>query len=81
MSEHGTLNVLYFEDDLANAQLVTDYLKQHHHQVWHFPEYPQGGIAAIRDAMRIAPDIVIMDVNMPTMDGYQLCQLLRQELL
>jgi len=81
MSEQGKLNVLYFEDDLANAQLVCDYLQQHHHQVWHYPEYPKGGIAAIRDSMRGVADIVIMDVNMPTMDGYQLCQLLRQELL
>ena len=81
MSEHGTLNILYFEDDIANAQLVSDYLLQNQHQVWHFADYPKGGIATIRDQVPFAPDIVIMDVNMPTMDGYQLCQLLRQEYL
>lgn len=81
MTEQSVLNILYFEDDLANAQLIGDYLKQHQHQVFHFPEYPQGGISQIRDQMAISPDVVIMDVNMPHMNGYELCQLLRQELL
>ncbi len=81
MTEQAVLNILYFEDDQANAQLIGDYLKQHQHQVFHFPEYPQGGISHIRDIMPVAPDVVIMDVNMPQMNGYELCQLLRRELL
>ena len=81
MTEQAVLNILYFEDDIANAQLIGDYLKQHQHQVFHFPEYPQGGISHIRDIMPVAPDVVIMDVNMPQMNGYELCQLLRRELL
>ena len=80
MSENGQLRILYVEDDAAVAELVCNYLRQHH-QVWHFADFPSGGLAAIRDVMAGDADIVILDVNMPSMDGYQLCQLFRKELI
>jgi len=37
------------------------------------------GAAALEAARRIMPDIVLADVFMPKMDGYELCERLRQE--
>lgn len=81
MSDERLLTILYFEDDMANAHLLLDYLQSNHHQVRHFQGYPSGGLADIRDVMPTAPDIVLLDVNMPGLDGYQICQLLRDDYL
>ena len=73
--------ILYFEDDSANAELIIDFLQANNYQVRHFAGFPDGGLATIKDTLPTPPDIVITDVNMPGMDGYQICQLLRDDYL
>ncbi|MCU0535909.1 MAG: response regulator, partial [Hydrococcus sp. Prado102] len=36
---------------------------------------------ALREIIRLKPDLVLMDVGMPTIDGYQLCRLIRNHSL
>ena len=36
------------------------------------------GVAAIREIAEHNPALILMDVNMPRMDGYQLCKLVRK---
>ena len=38
-----------------------------------------GGFEAVEEARAFQPDLVILDINMPVMDGYQAAALLRQE--
>jgi twitching motility two-component system response regulator PilG len=38
-------------------------------------------INALREMIRIEPDLIMMDVNMPGIDGYQLCRLIRNHSL
>ncbi|WP_423186332.1 response regulator transcription factor [Alishewanella sp. d11] len=75
------LQVLYFEDDEATANLVLLSLRNQGYQVQHFSEFPAGGIAEIRDHCIQEVDLVILDINMPGLNGYAICQLLKQELL
>lgn len=34
-------------------------------------------VSALREMIRIVPDVILMDVNMPAIDGYKLCRLIK----
>jgi two-component system, chemotaxis family, response regulator PixG len=34
-------------------------------------------ISALREMIRIMPDVILMDINMPEIDGYKLCRLIK----
>lgn len=81
MNETNVLSIVYFEDDEQVAAMTLDYLQSKGHRVVHFEQWPAAGFSAVRDQMPEVPDILILDVNLPGADGYQLCQLFRQEYL
>ncbi len=81
MTDTNVLRIVYFEDDEQVAAMTLDYLQSKGHQVVHFDQWPVAGFAAVRDQMADLPDILILDVNLPGADGYQLCQHFRQEYL
>lgn len=73
--------VLYFEDDMASAAMVSEFLQMSDFEVVHFDRYPAEGIDAIRQALSGEPDIVLVDIRLPGVDGYQVCRELRKGLL
>ncbi len=78
---NSQLQVLYFEDDEATANLVLLSLRSQGYIVQHFSEFPSDGIAEIRAACSQDIALVILDINLPGLNGYAICQLLKQELL
>jgi len=81
MSSASKGNILFFEDDEDVSELVVDYLTEQNYQVNHYPAYPGGGVETIRGQSSSIPDVVIMDINLPGKDGYEICRLLKQEYL
>lgn len=75
------LLVLYFEDDLAVAQLVMAFLDQQGFRFCHFANYPPQGLDAIRQQCGTKVAIVILDINMPGKSGYEICELLKNGFL
>jgi signal transduction histidine kinase/DNA-binding response OmpR family regulator len=61
------LRVLLAEDNLVNQKLVTRMLEPHGHVV----EVAANGRAALEALERAAFDLVLMDVQMPEMDGFE----------
>jgi putative two-component system response regulator len=69
---HETIMVV---DDMAgNLQLLGDMLRQNGYRVLAFPS----GRLALRAATRKPPDLILLDINMPEMDGYDVCRSLKQ---
>jgi CheY-like chemotaxis protein len=68
------LRVLLAEDDLANQQVVGRLLQMLEHRV----DIVANGREALESMARVAYDLVLMDVNMPEMDGYEATRAIRE---
>lgn len=66
--------VMLVEDDLKLARVVRDYLQEHD---YHVKVEKFGDIAAER-IIRENPDAVILDVNLPNLDGFSVCRQVRE---
>ncbi|NMO54277.1 response regulator transcription factor [Actinoplanes sp. TBRC 11911] len=67
--------VLVAEDDPKQAELVRRYLEHEGHAV----AVVGDGRAALEEVRRSAPDLMVLDVMMPRVDGLDVCRILRTE--
>jgi DNA-binding response OmpR family regulator len=74
-AEPGT-QVLYVEDDERLAQLTARYLESHGVEV----TVVANGLEAVREAMRVRPDVILLDLMLPGIDGLEVCRRLRERL-
>lgn len=74
MTAHERGTVLIVDDDASSAETLRSILA---------PEYnvlvAQDGFTAIRIAAESLPDLVLLDVRMPRIDGYVACKLLKSD--
>ena len=70
--------VLLVEDIKANRELIRNYLKQY--DSIKLIEAENGSIA-IEMAKKYIPDLIIMDLKMPVMDGYQAIKILKKDIV
>jgi two-component system sensor histidine kinase/response regulator len=66
-------NVMIVDDNPANLKLLEDMLRQQGHEVHAFPR----GRMALQAAARNPPDLILLDINMPEMNGYEVCERLK----
>lgn len=66
--------VLYIEDNPANLRLVTQLLNQQANIKLYSAEEPLYGIKL---ALEHTPDLVLLDINLPNIDGYEVFKRLR----
>ncbi len=67
--------ILVAEDDVKQAELIRLYLEREGHAV----VVAHDGRSALDEARRRAPDLVLLDVMMPNVDGLDVCRILRYE--
>ncbi|WP_129664299.1 response regulator transcription factor [Phytoactinopolyspora endophytica] len=67
--------ILVAEDDHKQAELVRRYLEREGHGVF----VVRDGRSALDEARRRSPDLLILDVMMPRVDGLDVCRILRSE--
>jgi two-component system cell cycle response regulator DivK len=65
--------ILVIEDNEQNLYLTTFILEKHSYEVIQARE----GGAAITLAGQVRPDLILLDIQLPGMDGYQVAQALR----
>lgn len=68
-------SILVVDDTPANLQVLVGMLKEHGHRVRPVLE----GRLALRAARAEVPDLVLLDINMPDMNGFEVCEQLKAD--
>src|SRR5580692_6392088 len=66
-------NIMVVDDQPTNLKLLEDMLKVHGYKVRSFPR----GRLALAGAIQNPPDLFLLDINMPEMNGYEVCERLK----
>lgn len=66
--------VLVVDDIQSNIEFVTDVLELEDFKIFG----ANSGDEAIKIANDILPDVVLLDISMPVMDGYEVCRILKE---
>jgi DNA-binding response OmpR family regulator len=66
-------DIMIVDDNPANLKLLEEMLLQRGHEVRSFP---RGGLA-LASARRNPPALILLDINMPEMNGYEVCERLK----
>lgn len=67
--------ILVVDDDLALSEMIGIVLRAEGYE----PEFCGDGAAALGEFRRVKPELVLLDVMLPGLDGIQICHLLRAE--
>src|SRR6267154_3505025 len=73
MKKLSDCRVLLVDDAKANLDILVEGLKSDHKL-----SLALNGEMALQSAIRTSPDLVLLDIVMPGMDGYEVCRRLRQ---
>jgi two-component system, cell cycle response regulator DivK len=65
--------ILVVEDDADNQELVTRFLKRHGHDVL----LATDGMAGVKAAQELVPDLILMDLGLPVLDGWEASRRIR----
>ena len=66
-------HIMVVDDNSANLKLLEDMLMLQGHRVWSFPL----GRLALASAIKNPPDLILLDIDMPEMNGYEVCDVLK----
>jgi len=66
-------DIMIVDDNPANLKLLEDMLVRQGHEVRSFPL----GRMALQAAAGQPPDLILLDINMPQMSGYEVCEKLK----
>ena len=67
------LNILIVDDTRANLRFLAGILSEHGYLVRPVPD----GSLALTSAQAEPPDLILLDINMPNMSGYEVCERLK----
>jgi sigma-B regulation protein RsbU (phosphoserine phosphatase) len=70
-----TADILVVDDTPANLQVLTGMLKDRGYKVRPVPS----GKLALLAARKAPPDLILLDINMPEMNGYEVCARLKAD--
>ena len=69
-------HILLIEDNQANADMMIRLLESNGYQVRHFTH----GLVGAKDAIKDPPSVILLDFNLPDVDGRTLLLMLKQRI-
>lgn len=75
MIQKEKFNIMVVDDQPANLKLLEEMLKQQGYGVRSFPR----GQMALAAAAHHPPDLILLDINMPGINGFEVCQRLKAD--
>jgi putative two-component system response regulator len=72
-NENATTQIMVVDDSLVNLRLLSEMLSERGYQVKPF----QSGEEALKAASTQPPDLVLLDIEMPGMNGFEVCAALK----
>lgn len=74
-ASHAVSTILIVDDTPANVQVLSGMLKEHGYKT----RVALSGEFALQAVQNNPPDLILLDINMPEMDGYTVCQHLKAD--
>jgi PleD family two-component response regulator len=68
-------DILIVDDTAANLRLISDVLVEHGYRVRSAPN----GKLALRGAQAVPPDLILLDIRLPGLSGYEVCEQLKAD--
>ncbi len=75
MADHQSPLILVVDDEEIGRLMLRRLLENEGYQV----ECAESGSAGIEKARKLEPDLILLDVVMPVLDGYDVCAILRRD--
>lgn len=69
-----SLKILFADDDLKYSMLLKRFLEKEGYEV----TYAGNGSIALEQFVRVRPDLVLLDINMPGLDGFEVAERIRE---
>lgn len=73
--EAAHVTIMIVDDKPENLNLLGEMIGQ---EGWNVQSFPRGDLA-LAAAAAVSPDLVLLDVRMPGMDGYEVCRLFKAD--
>ncbi|TAF35329.1 MAG: response regulator [Oscillatoriales cyanobacterium] len=72
--DNSGIKILMVDDQPINLRFLSNLLSSHGYQVYR----AISGQLALNAAIAYAPDLILLDIRMPEMDGYEVCERLKK---
>lgn len=73
--KRNSQNILIVDDIADNLRVLSNTLHDQGYKI----RCAKNGVVALKAAAKVTPDLILLDINMPEMNGYEVCQRLKGE--
>jgi CheY-like chemotaxis protein len=75
MKSNNNFHILIVDDEKFNIELVAAHLKEEGYKL----SFAMSALSAIQSVVDKKVDLILLDINMPGKDGFEVCEMLKAE--